>query len=303
MFPSKRSSCAAIMSSLVAGTFALALTGSPAQASTTPAAGQACPPSSLFSAQALAALNLKCVGTTLTSLLPIPTTPPTTSPAAAPTTPPATTAPNPLSGLVSGVTGTVNGLVPGASSATGPVSGAVNGAVGSLLGGLPSTTPGTPAGTVPGSGTTTGTSTGTNGGTAKPGSPLAATTKAPSTKDGSSLLGPAAAFLPGASLAGFADLSSNYGDLLPLSDNIPSPLIASADSKLSAVQAPLIAAGQRAATQADSGLFTRFGGKALPGLLVVIGTALVAAVGAGNLRAWQARFGGANLRAWKRSTK
>jgi hypothetical protein len=26
-------------------------------------------------------------------------------------------------------------------------------------------------------------------------------------------------------------------------------------------------------------------------------------VGAGNLRAWQARFGAVNLRAWKRSTK
>jgi hypothetical protein len=304
MFPSKLSRRATILSSLVAGTFALALTASPAQAAVTPAAGQACPSSLLFSAQALAALNLKCVGTTLTSLLPIPTTAPTTTaPAAAPTTAPATTAPNPLSGLVSGVTGTVNGLVPGATSVTGPVSDAVNGAVNSLLGGVPSTTPSTPAGTLPGTGTTTGTSTGTNGGTAKSGSPLAATTKAPSTKDGSSLLGPAAAFLPGASLANFADLGSNYGDLLPLSDNIPSPLIASADSKLSAVQAPLIAAGQRAATQADSGLFTRFGGKALPGLLVVIGTALVAAVGAGNLRAWQARFGTANLRAWKRSTK
>jgi hypothetical protein len=300
MFPSKLSRGATIMSSLVAGTFALALTASPAQASVVPAAGQACPSSLLFSAQALAALNLKCVGNTLTSLLPIPTTPPTaTASAAAPTTPPA----NPLSGLVSGVTGTVNGLVPGATSVTGPVSDAVNGAVTSLLGGVPGTTPSTPVGTLPGTGTTTGTSTGTDGGTAQSGSPLAATTNAPSTKDGSSLLGPAAAFLPGASLANFADLSSNYGDLLPLSDNIPSPLIASADSKLSAVQAPLIAAGQRAATQADSGLFTRFGGQALPGLLVVIGTALVAAVGAGNLRAWQARFGTANLRAWKRSTK
>ena len=42
----------------------------------------------------------------------------------------------------------------------------------------------------------------------------------------------------------------------------------------------------RASRAADS-VFTRFGGKALPGLLVVLGTALVAAVGAGNLRPWQ----------------
>jgi hypothetical protein len=185
---------------------------------------------------------------------------------------------------------------------TGPVSDAVNGAVSSLLNGVPSTTPTTPGGTtLPG--TSTGTATGSNGGTAKAGSPLTGASKAPSTKDGSSLLGPAAAFLPGASLANFADLSTGSGSLLPLADNIPSPLIASAEGKLAAVQAPLIAAGQAAASQADSGIFSRFGGKALPGLLVVIGTALVAAVGAGNLRAWQTRFGGVNMRAWKRSAK
>ena len=57
-----------------------------------------------------------------------------------------------------------------------------------------------------------------------------------------------------------------------------------------AVQAPLIAAGDRASRAADS-VFTRFGGQALPpGLLVVLGTALVAAVGAGNLRTWQGRL-------------
>jgi hypothetical protein len=298
MFPSKLSRRAAIMSGLVSGTFALALTASPAQALGTPAAGQTCPP--LLSAQALAALNLKCVAGTLTALLPaLPSTAPTSS---APAAAPSSAAPNPLASLAAGLTNTVNGLtspLPGLS----PVSSAVNNAVGSLLGSVPSANPSAPGGaTLPGA-PGSSTSTGANGGTAKAGSPLTTASRKPSTKDGSSLLGPAAAFLPGASLASFADLSSSYGDLLPLADNIPSPLIASAEGKLAAVQAPLIAAGQQAASQADNGLFTRFGGKALPGLLVVLATAMVAAVGAGNLRAWQARFGGVNLKAWKRSTK
>lgn len=290
MLPSKISRRAAILSSLTAGTFALALAATPAQAIGIPKLGDTCVvPTPLLTSLNLTCTNLKVVA------LPIPTSAPTS---AAPSAAPTTTPPNPLGGLTSTVTGTAKGLAPGAAGA----SQAVNSAVGSLLGGsLPTTTPTAPG--VPGTSTAPGTSTGKNGGTAKPGSPLTKSSKAPSTQDGSSLLGPAAAFLPGASLASFADLSSSYGDLLPLADNIPSPLIASAQGRLAAVQAPLIAAGQRASSQADSGLFTRFGGKALPGLLVVIGTALVAAVGAGNLRAWQARFGSVNLRAWKRSAK
>jgi hypothetical protein len=106
------------------------------------------------------------------------------------------------------------------------------------------------------------------------------------------LLGPAAAFLPGVGIASFADLGSGGGgtttSLSPLADNIPSPLLASPEAKLAAVQAPLIAAGERAAN--DNSLLSRFGGKALPGILVVLGTAMVAAVGAGNIRAWQARL-------------
>jgi hypothetical protein len=294
MFPSKLSRRASIMTGLVSGTFALAMTASPAQAAT-PAVGDICPNPLVTSAAALAGLNLQCVAGRLVSTLPAPTSAPTSSaPAALPSNP----APNPLAGLASGLTNTASGLSSQGSAITGPPSAAVNNAATSLFGGLSGTT--APGGaTLPGS--TTG--TGSNGGTAQSGSPLTTSSKAPSTKDGSSLLGPASAFLPGVSLANFADLSSSYGDLLPLADNIPSPLIASAEGKLAAVQAPLIAAGQEAASQADNGLFTRFGGKALPGLLVVLATAMVAAVGAGNLRAWQARFGGVNLRAWKRSTK
>ena len=297
MFPSKLSRRSAIMTSLVSGTFALAMTASPAQAAQFNV-GDTCVEGTLGLQAVLTPLHLECVAGRIISTLPIPTPAPTSSaPAAAPTQ-----APNPLAGLTSGLTSTVNGLSSPAAGLT-PVSGAVNGAVNSLLGTVANTNPTAPGGanlpgTTPGS-----TTTGANGGTAKAGSPLTTASKAPSTKDGSSLLGPAAAFLPGTSLANFADLNSSYGDLLPLADNIPSPLLASAEGKLAAVQAPLIAAGQQAATQADNGLFTRFGGKALPGLLVVLATAMVAAVGAGNLRAWQARFGGVNLRAWKRSTK
>jgi hypothetical protein len=299
MFPSKLSRRAAIMSGLVSGTFALALTASPAQAAQFNV-GDKCSANMLGLQALLTPLHLQCVAGQIISTLPIPTPAPTSS---APAAAPSSQAPNPLASLAAGLTNTVNGLtspVPALS----PVSKAVSGAVSSLLAGsLPSTDPTAPGGAtlpgVPGSTTTTG----ANGGTAKAGSPLTTASRKPSTKDGSSLLGPAAAFLPGASLASFADLSSSYGDLLPLADNIPSPLIASAEGKLAAVQAPLIAAGQQAANQADNGLFTRFGGKALPGLLVVLATAMVAAVGAGNLRAWQARFGGVNLKAWKRSTK
>ena len=302
MNPSRLSHRAAVMSALVTGTFVLALTASPAQAIGTPTVGQSCPP--LLSAQALAALNLTCVAGTLTALVPGLPTPAATS--AAPGTPPATPAPNPLASLAAGLQGAVNGLT---SPVTGPAGKAVNGAVNTLLGGsLPATNPTTPGGaTLPTTPTTaSGTGTGTGATSSTTGSPkttMTKTTKTRSTKDGSSLLGPAAAFLPGTSLASFADLSSSYGDLLPIADNIPSPLLATPEGKLSAVQAPLIAAGERAASAADSGLFTRFGGKALPGILVVIATAMVAAVGAGNLRAWQAHFGGAKLRAWKRSTK
>ena len=293
MFPSKLSRRATIMTGLVSGTFALAMTASPAQAAVV---GDVCPNPLVMSAAYLAGLNLECVAGRLVSTLPAPPTsaPTSSAPAALPGTP----VPNPLAGLASGLTNTVNGLNSQGSAITGPAGAAVTNAATSLFGGLSGTT--APGGATP-PGSTTG--TGDNGGTAKAGSPLTTSSHAPSKKDGSSLLGPAAAFLPGVSLANFADLSSSYGDLLPLADNIPSPLIASAEGKLSAVQAPLIAAGQEAASQADNGLFNRFGGKALPGLLVVLATAMVAAVGAGNLRAWQARFGGVNLRAWKRSTK
>jgi hypothetical protein len=77
----------------------------------------------------------------------------------------------------------------------------------------------------------------------------------------------------------------------PLSAYMPSPQLASLppNAALAAVQAPLLAAGDDAA---GGGGFTLAGlnSKALPGLLVVLATALVAAVGAANMRAWQERM-------------
>jgi hypothetical protein len=78
---------------------------------------------------------------------------------------------------------------------------------------------------------------------------------------------------------------------LPLSAYTPSPLLANlpGGQALAAVQAPLLAVGNDAA---DGGGFTlaSLSSKALPGLLVVLATALVAAVAAANLRAFQDRF-------------
>lgn len=283
MFPSKLVRRAGILSGVATGTFVFAMAGTPAFAIGAPTlgVGSACPLPSLAS---LIPTGLECVNgvlVTITSQLPVPAPAPATSaPASSPSPTPA---PGPLGGLVSGVTGTVTKTVTGVTGTVGTVTGAVPG------GGT--TVPGVPAapGTSPTSVPTQGSAGAANGGTsAQPGSSTAAapTPKPSIPSDGSSLLGPAAAFLPGAGIAGFADLSS----LSPLADAIPSPLLAAPEAKLAAVQAPLIAAGERAARQADDSLFSRFGNKALPGILVILATAMVAAVGAGNLRAWQARL-------------
>ncbi len=275
MSPSKLVRRAGIVSGLASGTFLIAMAASPAYAIGTPTlvAGSACP------APALASLipdGLKCVNgvlVTITSQLPIPSAAPTSqspSPSPSPT-------PNPLSGLVGGVTGTVSGTV---SGVTGTVSGLLGGSTG--VPGAPGTPSGAPSSSPTGSGT--GGSSSSTGGTGGGGS----TSKPASSSDGSSVLGPASAFLPGLGIADFTDLSN----LSPLADSIPSPLLAAPDTKLAAVQAPLLAAGEQASRTADSNSpFGRFiGNKALPGLLIIIATAMVAAVGAGNMRAWQARL-------------
>jgi hypothetical protein len=72
---------------------------------------------------------------------------------------------------------------------------------------------------------------------------------------------------------------------------VPSPLLASQPAaQLAAVQAPLLAAGEDAGSGSTSTVLASFGGYALPGLLVVLATAVVGVVGAGNVRVWQARM-------------
>ncbi len=285
MIPSKLVRRAGILSGVATGTFVIAMAATPAYAIGTPTlgVGSACPIPSLSS---LIPTGLECVNgvlVTITSQLPVPTPAPTTSAPAAGTSP--SPAPNPLGGLtgvVSGVTGTVTKTVTGVTGTVGTVTG--------TAGGAGTTVPGVPAApsTGPTSVPTQGSAGAANGGTsAHPGGSARTPSATPSTpSDGSSLLGPAAAFLPGAGIANFADL----GSISPLADSIPSPLLAAPETRLAAVQAPLIAAGERASKQADSSLFSRFGSKALPGILVILATAMVAAVGAGNLRAWQARL-------------
>jgi hypothetical protein len=286
MFPSKLVRRAGVVSGVASGAFAIAMAATPAYAIGTPALGigSACPIPSLSS---LIPTGLECVNgvlVTIASQLPVPTSAPTTSAPSTGTSP--SPKPNPLGGLtgvVSGVTGTVTKTVTGAVSGTvGTVTGAAGGG-GATVPGAP-TAPSTGPTSVPTQGSTGAASgsTSTQTGAAATSSPTA---KPSTLSDGSSLLGPAAAFLPGAGIADFADL----GSVTPLADSIPSPLLAAPDTKLAAVQAPLIAAGDRASKQADS-LFSRFGSKALPGILVILATALVAAVGAGNLRAWQAKL-------------
>ncbi len=282
MSPSKLVRRAGIVSGIATGTFVIAMAASPAYAIGTPTltAGSVCPPASLAS---LIPDGLECVNgvlVTITSQLPVPTPAPTTQGGTGPVPSPT---PNPLTGVVGGVTGTVTKTVTG-----------VTGGVTGLLGGGTTTLPGAPGttggGTTGASGSGSGGTGGTaGGGTTKGGGATGGgTSSTPAgTSDGSSLLGPAAAFLPGLGISDFTDLGS-----VPLADSVPLPQLAAPDTKLAAVQAPLIAAGEQAAKAADDNSpLARFAGnKALSGLLIIIATALVAAVGAGNIRAWQARL-------------
>lgn len=83
---------------------------------------------------------------------------------------------------------------------------------------------------------------------------------------------------------------------LPLSAYTPVPNLADVPlaslppaSQIAAVQAPLLAAGEDAAGGGGFALAS-LGGRALPGLLVVLATALVASIGAANIRVWQGRL-------------
>lgn len=141
--------------------------------------------------------------------------------------------------------------------------------------------------TVPAAGGSTSAST---DGSSVPGSKPAA----PGTgTGGGGMLSPASAYLPTSGILGFTNFSGTGGASIPTVSNlsaVPSPLLANQPaSELAAVQAPLLAAGEQAG-QGGSTVLASFGGYALPGLLVVLATAVVATVGAGNVRVWQARL-------------
>jgi hypothetical protein len=83
---------------------------------------------------------------------------------------------------------------------------------------------------------------------------------------------------------------------LPLSAYTPAPNLAGVplatlppSTRIAAVQAPLLAAGEEAAGGGGFSL-ADLSGSALPGLLVVLATALVASIGAANVRVWQDRL-------------
>jgi hypothetical protein len=148
---------------------------------------------------------------------------------------------------------------------------------------------------VPGAGTTTATTDGSTVPGATPANPAAT--------GGGGMLSPAAAYLPSAGILGFSNFSGTGIASIPtmsslsvvpsplLASEVPSPLLASQPaSQLAAVQAPLLAAGEDAGSGTTSTVLTSFGGYALPGLLVVLATAVVGVVGAGNVRVWQTRF-------------
>lgn len=140
---------------------------------------------------------------------------------------------------------------------------------------------------VPGTGTTT---TATDDGSTVPG----ATPASPAGAGGGGMLSPAAAYLPTTAILGFTNFSGTGGASIPTLSNlnaVPSPLLASQPAaQLAAVQAPLLAAGEDAGSGSPSTVLSSFGGYALPGLLVVLATAVVGVVGAGNVRVWQARM-------------
>jgi hypothetical protein len=163
-----------------------------------------------------------------------------------------------------------------------PLPGSGGGLGGGGLGGGGSTP--LPGPTVPGS-TTTSTSA-SNDPSSVPGA-------TPGTGGGSGgMLGPASAYLPASGILGFSSLSSLNAVPTPVVSNLattPSPLLASQPAaQLAAVQAPMLAAGDDAA--GGGTVLAAFGGYALPGLLVVLATAIVGTVGAGNIRVWQARL-------------
>jgi hypothetical protein len=97
-------------------------------------------------------------------------------------------------------------------------------------------------------------------------------------------LSPAAAFVPSALIMGFVGAGP---DLTTLSDSL-SPTLASAEDN-PAIQAPLLAAAESGDTSAGGIIAQAFGRDAVPGLVVILATAALAAVSSAHYRVWQSR--------------
>ncbi|HSP39533.1 MAG TPA: hypothetical protein VLR26_17475 [Frankiaceae bacterium] len=234
-----------------------------------------------------------CVQKTVTSVVP---TPPPTTPTGSGSgsggtggiTIPLPTLPAPLPGTGSSGGSTGSGGSSGSSGGGIQLPGLPLPGLGGVTGGTTGTggVGGITGPTVPGSsGSSTATADGSSVPGSKPATPGAATA-------GDGMLGPASAYLPASGILGFTSFSSLGSASIPTSSNlaaIPSPLLANQPAaQLAAVQAPLLAAGEDAGRGGT--VLAAFGSYALPGLLVVLATAVVATVGAGNIRVWQARM-------------
>lgn len=134
-------------------------------------------------------------------------------------------------------------------------------------------------------------SSATSGSASAPGSPLPANTGLLATAPGATpdnLLGAASAFAPASSITSFADLRPGLGPLAAT----PAPDLASLAStsqelvstRLADVQTPLLAAAEK---DANRTVWQALTGNTPPGLLIVLGTLIVALVAAGNVRVWQ----------------
>jgi hypothetical protein len=95
-------------------------------------------------------------------------------------------------------------------------------------------------------------------------------------------LNPAAAFVPTSLIASFAGVGPDYKTL---AEN--KALTASREA--AQVQAPLLAAAESGRSAAGGIIAQAFGRDAIPGLVVILATALLAAVGSAHYRVWQAR--------------
>jgi hypothetical protein len=114
------------------------------------------------------------------------------------------------------------------------------------------------------------------------------------TPDGSSVpiraatpgaLNPAAAYVPTSLIASFAGVGPDYQTLADTK-------ALTASEAAAQVQAPLLAAAESGRSSAGGVIAQAFRRDAIPGLVVIFATSLLAAVGSAHYRVWQARRAG-----------